>query len=139
MKSPSAQSRGRQLAAGCRPVPGPERLLGRPGAAREGLDNIPVLHNTRSAAQPDGRLRLGQTSLRPNPGQPPTRHSVKLVRPRLLVHHGLADKTILQIELQFIKPVRTLTSSLVISYQALMNLPYPVPPALGPALPPALG
>jgi hypothetical protein len=33
------------LAAGSEPVPGPERLLERPGAACEGLDNIPVLHD----------------------------------------------------------------------------------------------
>ena len=32
------------LAAGSRPVAGPERVQVRPGAAREGLDNIPVLH-----------------------------------------------------------------------------------------------
>jgi len=61
-------------------------------------------------------LRLRQTSFTPNPGQPPTKHSVQLIKLRLLVHDGLADKRILQIELQLIKPVRILTSPLVISY-----------------------
>jgi len=61
-------------------------------------------------------LRLGQTSLTPNLGQPPTKHSVQLLKLRLLVRHSLADERILQIEHPLIKPVRTLTSSLVISY-----------------------
>jgi hypothetical protein len=51
------------------------------------------------ATQPGGQLRLRETSLTPNLGQPPTKDSVQLVKLRLLAHHGLADKTILQIEL----------------------------------------
>jgi hypothetical protein len=61
-------------------------------------------------------LLLGQTSLPPNPGQPPTKHSAQLIQLRLLVHHAPADKEILQIVHQPIKPILILTSSLVVSY-----------------------
>ena len=88
------------------------------------------------AAEP---IELALAFHTPNPNQPPTGHTVKHVRLRLLVHHRHAIKGILQIELQLIKPVGILTSSLVISYSALMDLPYPVPPALGQALHPTLG
>jgi hypothetical protein len=40
---------------------------------------------------------LRQTGLTPNPCQPPTKDSVQLIQLRLLVHHGLADRRILQI------------------------------------------
>ena len=80
------------------------------------ITEIQILTAAIGAAQPDGQLHLGQTSFTPNLGQPPTKHSVQLIKLRLPVHHGLADMTILQIELQLIKPVRILTWSLVTSY-----------------------
>ena len=79
------------------------------GAASTGRAQAP-------ATQPGGQLRLGQASLTPNLGQPPTKHSVQLIKLRLPVHHGLADRRILQMERQLIKPVRILTWSLVVSY-----------------------
>jgi len=74
----------------------------------------------------------------PNPSQPPTEHSVKHVKLRLLVRHGPTDSGILQIEPHLIRPVSILTSPFSIRYSSFPRLPYPVPLTLGQTLPLAL-
>jgi len=54
-------------------------------------------------------------------------------------HRILANRRILQIEHQSIKPARFLTLSLAASYQVLVNLPSLIPPVISPAMGRAMG